>query len=193
MELKAKKSEREVWEGSYNGISFEINRFKSKDIDGNDKYSWCHYIFVNLDRIPDETIAKSFWLKGKVLFSNRISYDYYKAKWCDVIDFHGGCTWYSKESGFDGSPKIVKIGCDYQHLWDEGFEYDLGYVESEVLRTIESFRAYIPNYKFWCRGNGELCDLSEGILDDNGSFYSYKYWGDKPIWKKLTKQAESVN
>lgn len=187
-----KKSTAETWTGTYNGISFEIKKHFSKDIDENEQVNWCHYVFINLDRVPNKKIADSFWLDGEILFSKRVSYSYYKAKWCDSIEFHGGCTWYSKESGFDGAPKIVKIGCDYQHSWNMGRNYELPYIKEQVIKTIESIRKYIPDYKFCCRGNGDLYDLSEGLLSDNGSFYSYKYWGDKPLWKKLTNKTESV-
>ncbi|MDA3779876.1 MAG: hypothetical protein PF487_06610 [Bacteroidales bacterium] len=55
------------------------------------------------------------------------------------LDWHGGLTWYSKEHGFDGSGKVIKIGCDYSHLWDEGQYYDLDQVKFDCKRTIERF------------------------------------------------------
>ncbi len=190
MEIKIKEDTSKKWHGTYRGVSFEIKRFTTKDLDGNEKYGWTHYIFIRLDRIPNKEVANSFWLESKDLFSTK-TYDYFNSKWVDSIDFHGGCTWYSKESGFDGAEKIVKIGCDYQHSWDEGQTYSEWYVSQQVKETIESFRKYVPDYKYWCCGDGSLCDLSEGRLDENGSFYSYKYWSKTPLWQKLEK-IESI-
>lgn len=177
--MKITKSETEKWYGSHRGVSFEINKFMRPDYmtDGEMKAYWTHYIIIHLNRIPDAKIANKLWLKGKA-DKGRVTYNYYKSTIVDRLVFHGGCTWYSKESGFDGAVKCVKIGCDYSHYWDEGYEYSIEYVQEEVQKSIDSFLNIVPDYKYWCRGNGNLYDLSEGELI-NESFTSFEYKNSK--------------
>lgn len=177
-----KERKTKVWTGTHKGVAFEINNFKIDETKYSDeKDCWTHYIIIYLNRIPEKYKPNSFWLRGK---RNRgyIFYDYHKHSIIGRIEFHGGCTWYSKERGFDGTEKVIKIGCDYQHLWDEGKQYDLEYVKKEVKETIDSFLNYIPDYKYWCCGNGNLYDLKEGILI-NEKFHSFEYFGEVEWFK----------
>lgn len=187
MEVLLKENKTRIWRGTYMGVDFEINNFKMGGVlDFPERDCWAHYMYIKLDRVPNKEIRKSFWLKpSKDTSFGRKWYNYFKSDWCGRIEFHGGCTWYSKESGLDGFEKIVKIGCDYQHSWDEGKYYDVDYVKAQVLKTIESFWIYVGNYKYRCRGNGNLYNSDEGRIDKNGSFHSYQYWSDKPLWENL--------
>ncbi len=168
--MKITKRETEIWTGSHKGVTFEINKFKSYT--GGD--NWTHYIFIRLERIPDTVMAERFWLSGEVDSKGRVNYKTWESI-INHLEFHGGCTWYSKEQGFDGGNKAVKIGCDYQHYWDEGREYDLQDIMFEVEKTIDSFLDIVPDYKYWCCGNGNLYSLSEGTLVDE-TFKSFEYF-----------------
>lgn len=187
--MKALKKDKDVWTGQHMGVSFEINHWVSKgfSFQPEEKHNWTHYIYLWVDRIPESHNPLSFWIKGKKHENySHISYDYYGHSVINSIEFHGGITWYSKEAGFDGAKKIIKIGCDYQHAWDDGQEYDIDYVLSEVQKTIESFRLLVPDYKYWCTGNGKLYDLKDGVLIDE-TFHSFEYYSDKEWFKeKLT-------
>ena len=185
--MKLKK--KEVWTGIHKGVSFEINNWKVEPntIDLNGRDCWTYYIFIHLDRIPVNNNPESFWLEGKKQ-RNYIYYGYYNHEILPNIDWHGGITWYSKESGFDGANRVIKVGCDYSHSWDEGQHYDLDIVVNDVRNTIESFKNLVPNYKYWCCGNGKLYDLREGIVK-NEQFYSREYWGDKEWFKELELQS----
>lgn len=172
---------RKVWTGKYDGVDFEINNFELGDID-----QWTFYLYIKLDSIPDKKLRDSFWLKPrrKKEFGNHIFYDYYEHPVIGNIEWHCGCTWYSKESGFDGDKKIIKIGCDYGHYWDEGKTYDLDGVLEDTQKAIRSFRRLLPEYKYWCCGNGKLYNREEGVLKD-GIFHSEEYYGDRDWFKKL--------
>ena len=166
---------KEVWNGKYRGVVFEIQHFS---MEGYNTNCWTHYIYLHLDRIPEKYNPDSFWLKGEGSPFGSGKNIYYHESTHPVlgaIEFHGGCTWYSKESGFDDSTKMIKIGCDYQHYMDEQEHYNLDSVYSEVKRTIDSFLTMIPDYKLWCQGNGKFYDLSEGTINEHGDFYSNEY------------------
>ena len=171
--MKIEKSKVNIWQGIYKGINFEINNWQNK-WDG--KEDWTYYLILFLDRIPKENNPKSYWLKGRK--SGRfIFYREYDHSVIRNIDFHDGCTWYSKERGFDGDEKVIKIGCDYSHYWDEGRYYDLEIVKDDVKHTINKFREFVPKYKYWCCGNGKLYDLEDGV-EIEGRFQSFEYFPD---------------
>ena len=157
-----KLTERIIYSGEYRNIHFEINKFKSLDFNRERGHSncWAHYIYINLDKhIPDEKLANSFWLEP-IKYGKRISHNYYVYPINELV-FHCGCTWYSKESGFEGDNRIVKIGCDYQHLWDDGHDYNLEYVVNEAKNTIDSLWE-LTQIKKWCFHCGEY-DLEENF------------------------------
>jgi len=174
--LNLKENKTKKWTGTYRGVTFEINNW-DYEYNGDIKENWTYYLILYLDRIPEENKPNSYWLKSKK-YNGRVIYDYYKHPIINDIDFHCGCTWYSKERGFDGEGKVIKIGCDYAHYWDVGQYYNLNYVTTDVQHTIDKFLEHVPGYKYWCCGNGKLYDLSEGIVK-NDRFYSKEYFGDK--------------
>lgn len=169
-----KESKLKKWTGIYRGVSFEIKNWLS-EWDG--KENWTYYLILYLNRIPAENKPNSYWLRGNKIRS-WIHYNYNKHRVFNNIDFHGGITWYSKERGFDGDEKVIKIGCDYLHYWDENHHYYLETVYCDVKNTIDKFLKFVPNYKYWCCGNGKLYDLKDGILK-NGKFISNEYTNKK--------------
>lgn len=142
------------WHDLYRGIGWEItareNQFRTPYTDW--ATSWCHYIHLNLDQLPP-SIRDDFWLPPKESGfgkRKRITYDYMDSIIYN-LEWHGGCTYYDKTGGFDGEPRRIKAGCDYQHYWDEGKEYDFDYVLSEAKATIDSLHALIPGIGVFCR------------------------------------------
>ena len=134
---------------------------------------WTHYIYINIDKeIKEKEIAESFWLKPEKcrISKKRIRYDYFDKPISD-LEFHGGCTFYSKESGVDGADRVVKIGCDYQHLWDKDQDYDLAYVTKEVRNTIDSLHRIATILK-WCSWCGQYLEekdhLDKGCIKCKG-------------------------
>ena len=181
------KNETNKWFGIYRGVAFEINNFITEAVRDiiPEKENWTYYLRLQLDRIPKESDPKSYWLEPqKDEKFGRTSYKYYQHQMAD-LNWHGGMTWYSKETGIDDTPKSIKIGCDYQHIWDEGVFYNIDFVTRDVQNTIDDFLLLVPNYKYRCGGNGKLYKLSEGIVQKNGRFSSEEYWGDKEWYKKL--------
>ena len=183
--MNIKESNLKKWTGSYNGVGFEINNWKN-DSDG--KENWTFYLILFLSRIPIEHKPNSYWLKGKKSYGH-IIYDYYKHHVLSNIIWHCGITYYSKENGFDGDEKVIKVGCDYRHYWDEGHYYNLEIVKFDVKKAIESFLEFVPNYKYWCCGNGKLYDGNEGVIKE-GRFFSKEYFGDNDWFKELYKKIE---
>lgn len=74
---------------------------------------------------------------------------------------HGGCTWYSKESTVDDKKRLVKFGCDYSHLWDEGKTYTLESVYSDVKNSINSLLELVGKIKIRSWGDEKYRFIEE--------------------------------
>jgi hypothetical protein len=154
------------WHADYRGIVFEINKFHIGDREG-----WAYYLYLRLDAIPEESNPESFWLKSREeKHAGRPAYDYSLHEIMSDLDWHGGITYYSKESSDDDGYRVIKIGCDYQHSFDQGQDYTVESVLLDVKRSIDKFRELVPGYKYWCRWNGKLHKPSEIEEAEDGSY-----------------------
>lgn len=165
--------EKTEWSGEYKGISWEIQRWPGYQYESiaSNKWNWTMYLYLWLDRIPDN--AESYWLPPKTgLFSGgRIHYDYPNHEVLSGIKWNGGITWYSKESGHDGEKRVIKVGCDFQHLWDhEHGDYTLDSILYHVREAVDSFREAVPGYRYWCRQDGKLHDPGEVEIFPDGEY-----------------------
>lgn len=138
----------EVYSGKYLGVPYEIRHWSC----GGEEF-WNYYIFLIEKQIPDG--FKSAWLKGR-RDGRHVFYDYYKS-WISDLDWHMGCTFYEKISGFDGADKVIKVGCDYAHLYDEGRHYELNDIETDAFNCIQSLIDRTRVLK-WCAYCGEYVE-----------------------------------
>lgn len=155
-----------VWHGNYRGVTFEINNWQNTYEKAYRKDNWAFYLYISLDRIPNQELAEQLWLPPEKDEKGRVHYKEYDS-WLPNLDWHCGITWYSKESGLDGAERIIKAGCDYGHYWDEGREYSLDFVTYEVKKCIDSFKTIVPEYKWHCSMVGGYWLPSEGILSED--------------------------
>jgi len=128
--------EQNLKKGTYKGIVFEI----SEPIDPYNFYNY--YIYIILDFIEDKDLANNLWLEpvdGTVIPDRpRKKYPYLENPLLSALDFHGGITYYSR--GFDSQDRRqIKIGCDYNHFFDQHRIYNQSEVMSEVKNTIDDF------------------------------------------------------
>ncbi len=145
-----------VWTAEYRGIGYQIEKFKL-----GEKDAWTFYLYLALDSIPED-IRERFWLEPKK-DGKRVYYSYSDEGLISGIDWHYGCTWYSKETQ-DGEPRVIKIGCDYQHYSDEGCSYNEHYLEMDAKHAIDSFLEMVPNILRRCQWDGRYVPESEGAL-----------------------------
>lgn len=136
-------------------MRFEINWFKFGPQDKEDR--WTHYVLMDIDgQVPDERLREKLWLPDEV--AERISgrkyiwHDY--SDLCRELDFHGGITWYSKESE-PPEARVIRIGCDYQHYLDIGKVYSLEYVYAQVKESVDSLIRF-------CGGRVKIRSIGDG-------------------------------
>ncbi len=153
LESPPQLQERKVWTGIYRGVAFEIQNFS---LGFKEMQAWTHYLLIPLDDQLSPENADKLWLPpryNKLPVSKReyLVYDYEGTG----IEFHGGCTFYEKTSGVDDKRRHIKIGCDYQHLWDEGQQYSVESVYREVKESIDSFIELYGPVKVRSTGDGK--------------------------------------
>lgn len=130
-EIKLEKSD--VWKAMYRNVYIEIKRwdgYRSPEMRSPWKEHWTYYIYLYERHCKD---FDAIWLADKLTSwsesgPKHITNDYYDSPLAN-IEMHGGITYYSKHGQVEGH-RTVQIGCDFQHLHDEGQTY---YVE-DILR-----------------------------------------------------------
>lgn len=128
------------WRGAHRGVTFEISQH---DVGGELRPDgiFCYYLYIMEKHAPN-SFENEFWLtrtppSAPGAWDDRHPiYPYMDAAFANVY-WHGGVTYYEKWAGFDGAMRCVKIGCDYNHLWDEGLSYHENDVASDARRTID--------------------------------------------------------
>lgn len=164
--------------GSYRGIAFSIRcwTFAKPSEASEDKKRWNFYLYLRQPQF-NAGVWDEMWLEGrKSSFSDYIVYDYECAAYLSGINFHCGITFYEKQGGHDGKDQVLKIGCDYSHLYDEGLTYTTETVLQDVINAIDSLHELVPDIKYWCQGNGGYYFSHEGTLGPDGkTFHSYMW------------------
>jgi len=168
---------KEVWSGTYRGISFEIVKWSYNDslTEGYDniKYIWNFYLILSIDAFPKQ-LHKELWLKPKNTKYDFISYGYYESKILANIEFHGGITYYKKLLGYDGGKKVIKAGCDYNHAWDQGNRYNIDDLIWDVKVAIDSLFELVDGLLIHCYLSGKYYSESDGYVLRDGSFISWE-------------------
>lgn len=134
-------SEGQYWHGTYKGVGFKVQSWHRK---GSTNQTWNYYLYISLDKLKPDN-AKSLWLRGRVHKHSygKKYYQEYKNEILQKLDFHGGMTWYGKSYSVHDK-KIVEVGCDYNHLMDEGREYDLRDIEYDLKHSVDTLLKALP-------------------------------------------------
>ena len=177
---------KRAWRGEHDGVQFEVQNFTPYP--GRD--AWTFYLFICLDRIPEKSQPETYWLPPQKDEKGRIHYDYYAHSILNSIEWHRGITWYSKKHGFDGEKRVVKVGCDFRHYWDEGQSFCIETVLYEAIEAVKSFRRLVPGYKYWCHWNGSLHSPSEVIVSGDGTFKCVENCSGRQAYKKRWPDKE---
>ena len=136
--------------------------------------TYCYYLIISERQVSEEAF-KEFWLEPKINESSsgfdRVSYNYTSAPFADA-HWHGGVTFYDKLGGIDGNQRLVKIGCDFAHYWDQRHTFDLDSVIDEAKITVDQLAKM---YEFYvrCNWNGSYHPAAE-MIEEKGRLYSAK-------------------
>jgi len=124
----------DMWIGHYRDVRFEIHRWADKisEMFGRE-VNWTFYVLVRDNMFTHEVWEKVKPTKKKVDFGRGWIWDYDENPLA-LLPFHGGCTYFEKVS----DAEIYKIGCDYQHYYDEGHDYQLEDIVADVKKVIDT-------------------------------------------------------
>lgn len=111
------------WHGEYKGVQWEIVKWK-----GYDRYIWNYYIYVK----P----RKKKYTNYKIIGIDEKNINYYDM-YGDVY-MHGEITFMCEILYSYRLRKLHKIGCDFNHLYDQDIEYSFDDVKSEVVKCIDT-------------------------------------------------------
>ena len=161
---KDKLRYKEIWSGQYRGVAFEIHHW-NKDSEYQPDGTWNFYLFLNQKQFTPGRWER-LWLSRDTstpqLSGGYCHYDYPSMPIAQ-LDWHGGITYYAKTAGFDDSTQIIKVGCDYNHLWDEGMWYDEQDVAADIRATVDGLWELYPDMLVWNQRTGEC--VTEEVLN----------------------------
>lgn len=143
--------EKRIWTKQCDTHSIEISRHeKGYAPDGEGKYAWCVYVYV----YPKHPLFVQLDINSSSYLYNDI---------ISRMPLHGGCTYCSinytdHERGGAGedyktveleAPKriSIKIGCDYAHLYDEGFSFIEDPMGTAIFREAEDLDEWMKYQK----------------------------------------------
>lgn len=165
-------SKKLIWSGTYKSINFEIVNWSYKDPFMDEmKQIWNFYLILPIDMFP-EKLHKEIWLPSRVTEYGSVMYGYYNSNILSSIDFYGGITYYEKVNGYDGGKKVIKVGCDYNHAWDQDCYYDIKDIIEDTKIAINSLFETVDGLLMRCYWDGKFYPESEGYLLRDGSFIS---------------------
>ncbi len=167
---------KDRWSDTYRGVQIEVCRWS--DFEG--KPIWNFYLHLSLEQIEDPGLREESWLPIKsfeVLGFSGTTYDYMNA-WFSNLDFHHGITYFQKRlldnTRDDKERRAIQIGCDYNHLWDQGKTYTAESVMQDARNCVDSLHAYLKerdtHYLIHANCCGRLIQEDEGHMTGD-SFY----------------------
>jgi hypothetical protein len=128
---------------------------------------WCYYLLLD-ERMFKPKDWRKIWFKSKMTEFG-LYFDYYSFP---DVDFHGGITFYEQGNTYERKSgkkiKTIKVGCDYNHLWDSEVGYPACYetVLDDAKHSVDKLIEYFPNLN-------KRCEWS-GIWDKPENFYVAK-------------------
>ncbi len=185
---------KDVWNGEYKGVSYEIVKWWMGGLDIDDgRWAWNFYLIVPLAQVPDEQ-KDQFNVKPEPKDDKgRIHYKYSSGDLICELAWHYGITYYHKTNGVDDAPIVIKMGCDYTHYWDRGCEagYSVESVEHDAKKCIDSLWAAVPDLNIRCGYNGQYYKCEEGSFRESGAWYSDEGFEASEKWRKEYKEEQS--
>lgn len=141
-EAEENMRKRTLWHHEYRGINIEISHHHVMDEHG----TWCFYLHLSPEQFPEEVREKILPPVKETSWGK--TYDYWEHPLAD-LEWHCGITYCAITTEPISSFPTIKVGCDYNHLWDQ--EY-LGIYNEEMLRIdaescVDSLFAKFPSLK----------------------------------------------
>lgn len=181
-----------TWKFSHEGIPYTLLHHGYREAKQYDTFSieyhpgtWCYYLHVTEQMYPDS------W--GQ--FANQEGeYGLVTGPAWDYTDFYGGITFNSDEPFWDRKEKrhiqAVKVGCDYNHLWDMECGYSSGFtsVKQDAINSCRHLLRAFPLERVRCRWSGKWVKPEDSYVAINGATVSRdaELPPEYELWKEYT-------
>lgn len=154
------------WSEQHEGVTIELS-FHPYQPEHHMMGTWCYYLLL-----PEQMFQPKDFKRlvcSQKTYDWGKSYDYYKFP---DLDFHCGITFYEITKVWDKHQnkymRVIKVGCDYNHLWDNeaGYTDDYDSVLFDAKYSVRKLLDMFPNMNkrcFYC-----------GIWDSPENFYVAK-------------------
>ena len=183
-----------TWRAQHLGQTYEVCHHGVSDY--NPQGTWCFYVLLDERMFANPEDWKLFDLpiqerkqpEGSTW--RHFPYD-------DIPDmlWHCGPTFGERRTEFDRKTGrdfgVIKVGCDYNHLWDReaGYPYTLESVRQDAKACVEDFVGRFPQRKT-CRWSG-LIGLAEEFYEaKNGAIVHKSQQGEIPTEYDLWQPKE---
>ena len=154
------------WKGKYREIGFEVVHWGVRP--EQPKGIWNYYLYVPLERLPES--AQIDWLEEPRTFRerhNRKPLKYRTGTALPDLEFHSGCTLYTV-CQFDDGALVAKVGCDYDHAWDQDYCYTLDEVARDARHSIDKLWEAYPDFLHECYYCAGYYAQDEGQENEHG-------------------------
>lgn len=155
-----------VFEDLYKGVFFEIRKWKLGDMP-----CWNYYLNIKAKQLSDDTLKEA----------KRAFYDYENCIFSG-LDWHGGITFYEKVYNSEGRLEGFKVGCDYQHYFDQEYRYTYDMILDDCFHSIDKLWEKFPDLKScsWDGSYHRVNECSQGCTDENRKFENRTDWS---LWR----------
>lgn len=139
--------ESTIWRGEHAGLGIEIVRWSfGVVISTLPETNWNYYVVIREDQTKQ---FSELWLPPKIVkitpeSKGFLTHDYSSLDIANIVEWHGGVTFYEKYGEVEGY-RAVKLGCDFQHLFDieRGYPYIYEEVLAECKNTAQEVAALL--------------------------------------------------
>lgn len=103
---------------------------------------YLHFAKEDFPAIQSPPLVDCAWFR-----KNGKRFDYDESP-LNALAFHGGITFYEEDKSIESGRTIVKVGCDYQHLYDDHYQtadHGREILERDGRSLAEEFKEYVRN------------------------------------------------
>jgi len=130
-------SHKKQWHGRYRGIQFEISNWEL-----GEKPAWAYYLHLCLQQFPKSVQPFLIGNQYFTQFGTALTAD--NKNPLNSLNWHCGMTWNSAEWNVHSVFSPIKVGCDYQHYWDQDNDYSERFLLMDVKECIDSLYVQHP-------------------------------------------------
>lgn len=159
------------WRGRHLDVAIEISHHGYRASPFAHPGTWCYYLFLE-----EPMFSPEHWAE----LASRSESDYlgevhnYDAEIYHQIEFNGGPTFGEITKAYNRRSKtcheVVKVGCDYAHLWDNerGYPDTYASVLFDAKVSVRKLLELCPPVRIRCAYSGVWCAPAETYIAKNG-------------------------